>query len=409
MLLCGIEDVTPGTLLGASVLHPTRAGLELLRPGVALDATLIRRLRSMGVTQIWIHHDATADLDHATGKALTAASLNVFNAVRDSFNNMSPSTFFSGNFQTYRQVVMELIVALISGKGYAGLTSQLLADDQQLFAHSANVAYLSLVIGLEIEPYVVQERGSRDINEARDMTNLGLGAMMHDIGKIALPAALQNHHAILGDTGAAETDKQYMDHAIAGFQTLSGIGAPATMINTILHHHQRFDGKGWPDMTRLSMGRKSGTLMGKNIHIFSRIVAVANALDNLTRDKDGGKRPLVAAIHDLASDRFEGWFDPTVRNAAIRCIAPFPMGSHVTLSSGVHGVVAGPNLNHPCRPLVRPLVTGDDVPPAIDLAATPDLTITHWTGIDVRQWSYEPKPVDPPREKTAHLAAAGGR
>ena len=407
MLLCGIDDITPGTLLGASVIHPTRVDLELLRPNVVLDATLLRRLKAMGVMQLWIHHDATADLDHAAAVNLNAANTQVFHAVRDSFNSLSPRTFFSGNFQTYRQVVMDLIVEIVSSRSYAGLTARMLTDDQQLFAHSANVAYLSLVVGLQLENYVIAQRGSRDINDARDMTNLGLGAMMHDLGKIPMPVAMQKRHAITGDTGDAEADQTYRHHALDGFNMLSGIGAPATMINTILHHHQRFDGQGWPDMSEVTGGRKSGRLEGEKIHIFSRIVAATNALDNLTRDADGKPRPLVAAICDLASPRFDGWFDPVVRDAIVRCIAPFPVGSHVTLSDGTQAVVAAPNLSHPCRPMVRPLAATAEVADAIDLTNHPDLSVTHWTGIDVTQWQYEPASVEPAKEKVTGLAKAG--
>ncbi len=394
MLLCGIEDLTPGTMVGASVIHPSRVDLELLRPGVTLDGKMIARLRDMGVMQIWIHHDATADLDHATGVNLSIANRQVFQAVRDSFNSLSPRTFFSGNFQTYRQVVMDLIVELISGKSLAGMISQLLTDDQELFAHSANVAYLSLIAGLQLETYVVHERGSRDVAEARDMTTLGLGAMMHDIGKVALRPELQKRHAIHIDRVDGESQKLYQDHAMAGFQMLSGIGAPATMINTILHHHQRFDGSGWPDMSKVSLGRKTGPLKGHDIHVFSRIVAAANTLDNLTRDEKGHRRPLVAAICDLASPRFDGWFDPVVRDCLVRSIAPFPIGSHVILSSGLRAVVAAPNMALPCRPLVRPLGPNDAVAQAIDLAVQKEITITRWLGMDVTPWYYEPLAVE---------------
>lgn len=404
MLLCCIDDVTPGTLLGASVIHPTRADLELLRPNVVLDATLLRRLKKMGVGQVWIHHDATADLDLAALTNLNSANMNVFHAVRDSFNSLSPRTFFSGNFQTYRNVVMNLIVEIISSRSLSGVVARMLNDDQQLFAHSANVAYLSLLVGLQLEPYVVAQRGSRDIRDARDMTNLGMGAMMHDLGKIAWPAAQQKRHSISGDTGDAQVDQAYRNHAIDGFNMLSGIGAPATMINTILHHHQRFDGGGWPDMSEVTSGRRTGKLQGHDIHIFSRIVAAANVLDNLTLDVKGRPRPLVAAIYDLAGPRFDGWFDPVVRDAIVRCISPFSVGSQVTLSDARQAVVIAPNVNHPCQPVVRPLVSEGDVVDTVDLVNHPELFITHWTGIEVSKWKYEPKPVEPSKEKAAGLA-----
>ena len=66
------------------------------------------------------------------------------------------------------------------------MTEQLIGGPGRLFTHSANVAYLSVLIGIDLETYIVQQRSRLDQHHARDITALGMGAMMHDIGKSIL-------------------------------------------------------------------------------------------------------------------------------------------------------------------------------------------------------------------------------
>ena len=59
MLLCGIDDVTPGTVLGALVSDPMNPAHDLLRPGVVLDKALLTSLRKRGVIQLWVEDNLT--------------------------------------------------------------------------------------------------------------------------------------------------------------------------------------------------------------------------------------------------------------------------------------------------------------------------------------------------------------
>ena len=66
MLLCNVTSLEPGMEVGGSVPHPRRTATELLRPGVTLDTRMINYLRRAGVSEVWVRHDATADLDAQT-------------------------------------------------------------------------------------------------------------------------------------------------------------------------------------------------------------------------------------------------------------------------------------------------------------------------------------------------------
>jgi hypothetical protein len=92
MLQCAIDDVKPGMILGAQVRDPRSPDLQLLRPGVVLDAPLLTSIRKRGVTQVWVEDDLTGDLDAAVATGLTGARLEVYSRLRDDLSSASRRT-----------------------------------------------------------------------------------------------------------------------------------------------------------------------------------------------------------------------------------------------------------------------------------------------------------------------------
>ena len=110
-------------------------------------------------------------------------------------------------------------------------------------------------------------------------------------------------------------------------------------------------------------------------------------------DAKGRKYPTVAALREFASRRFDGWFDPVVRDLMIRRIVPFPIGSLVKLSDNRPAVVVSPNFQQPCRPVVRLLQgrdgAGDDDFSTVDLKVARELHIAEFAGQRVDQYLFE--------------------
>lgn len=394
MLLCGLHDLRPGVTLGAVVSDPGLPDHDLLRPGVVLDSALISTMKRRGVTHVWIEDDFTRDLDAAVAPQLNAARREVYSRLRDGLAECARGTITTSSIRNHRRAVMGLVIEAISSAKYASLTDSLFSAAGQA-GHGANVAYLSLLTGLHLESYVVREQKRLDRQRARDMSVLGLAGLLHDIGKTGIGSAAGDRHETHG-----EGDSTYREHVRIGHKMLEGTGAPARVAHSVLNHHQRFDGGGWPSLTSATKGRITESLSGKRIHIFARIVAAANVLDNLMRDAEGRARPPVAALHEFASSRFDGWFDPVVRRAMLLRLPPFAIGTEVRLSNGQRAIVTGPNLKRPCRPVVRPLPSpglsdsrGSEPVPSIDLGQRADLTITHALGVDVSGFLYEPPAV----------------
>jgi response regulator RpfG family c-di-GMP phosphodiesterase len=114
---------------------------------------------------------------------------------------------------------------------------------------------------------------------AKDVASLGVGAMFHDIGLLKVdPAALA-----AWEQQRDEKDPVWRQHVKLGFSLVhEHLDAAAAAV--VLHHHQRFDGSGFP--SRMHLSGKEIPVAGSHIHIFARIAAVADVFDALT-----SKRP----------------------------------------------------------------------------------------------------------------------
>ena len=133
---------------------------------------------------------------------------------------------------------------------------------------------------------------------------IGFAAVLHDIGKVAIP------DAILHKPGPLEPDERTLmqSHARVGWGLLSGSSDPTLQLGALiaLHHHERWDGTGYPD-----------GLAGEEIPIEARIATVADVYDALTSDRP--YRPAyspMAALAHVIHERGKA-FDPKVVDALV--------------------------------------------------------------------------------------------
>lgn len=430
MLYCGLSEVTEGMVVAAPVFHPRRADVELLAPGVVLDRTLLSRMASLGVTSLWVEHDLTGDLDNLINPTPSKPLQSALAQLKHDFAAMGQDTVSAGHVVAYKQIVMQLVCELIANRHLSGLTERLIGGPPSLFTHSANVAYLSVSVALDLEVYIIKQRRAMAIEHARDFTSLGIGAMLHDIGKAGIDDGVRETHEITErrlqppqDPGALDLREEYRKHPWVGYRILRDTRAPASARQIVLNHHQRWDGKGFPDMSVATGARRQGTQAGEEIHIFNRIVSAANVLDNLMHDTGARPHghadedaphtlPMVAALHRFNSAEFDGWFDPVVRDAMLRRFPPFAVGSRVILSDQRPAVVIAPSLEQPCRPTVRRLeasaergADGEETKgEVLDLRKHRDLTIQRCGGVDVGQWLF-----DLPERSPLAVAAVMGK
>ncbi len=157
-----------------------------------------------------------------------------------------------------------------------------------------------------VKVYAVEIARQMEVSEALT-EQLRTAAVLHDLGKIVIPNGILHKQALLTD----EERKIIEHHPIASAEILAPIGLFNQEVVIIRHHHENFDGTGYPN-----------GLVGKNIPIGSRILAVANSFDAMTSKhwniQAKSAEDAVSEIVSLAGSQF----DPEVVEAfRITCAA----------------------------------------------------------------------------------------
>jgi HD-GYP domain-containing protein (c-di-GMP phosphodiesterase class II) len=285
-----------------------------------------------------------------------------------------------------------LFDALLRNKHNRTLVEKLDSYDNYLISHSVNVCYLALLLGMKLERYLMQERQGK-APWAKDMHDMAIGCLLHDVGKAKVPQAL------LGKPGDLTPEEREVikRHTVLGYELVKG-RVPAAAAQVVLNHHQRFDGTGYPERIDPQTGKNMPPLCGKQIPIFSRLASICDVYDAATTARCySGAKPPVQALWELR-ERFIGAFDPIVEAAFVEVVPAFPLGTCVTLSDGSEAAVIDFQPQHAMRPKVLRLKTPDgqrvDRPDLdeIDLAETPDLSIVATGGADVREYMAPAQP-----------------
>jgi HD-GYP domain-containing protein (c-di-GMP phosphodiesterase class II) len=360
MRLIRLSSLTDGMVLGRD-LRPSRPGaLPLLRAGVRLSPAYVMRLQDVGVNTVWIEDELSRGiepmpaLDPAARSAAEAA-------VSTSFGRIA-KTLSCGGAAVPREELEHLtavvagIAASLADVPEATLALGDLAEaDAYTHRHSVQVA----LIGMLIARRHWQRDGWRDWMkrprhdgiEAR-LTKFGVGLILHDIGKLAVPQEIINKPGKL----TAEEFAQVKLHPEAGVDLLRTANPSPLVLCTVRDHHERLDGSGYP------AGRAGAT-----IHEFARICAVADVYDAVVSERTYKQaQPAHVGVNVIGEGVLHGSFDPVIADAFRRVCMPFPLGTDVIVDGDCLGVVSSIDAD-PWMPTVRRM-QGDDVEElAIDL------------------------------------------
>ena len=351
MFLVPVRALKPGMQLAQPVTHPLRDDFILLEKGYALTDTIASRLASTGVEEIWIKFPPLRARNDQVYDRLCAHHFGLYRAMRRSIGRVRNRVAIDSNLSVYHRSVEGLLFEIITDPENQAVIAPLSDHAADLAGHMANVAYLSLLLGSHLTAYLRTQRRNLPSHIAEGTRGLGLGALLHDIGKLEIDPRMRGVCIFDDDS---ESD-EYRIHATAGYERVLG-SIPAAAANVVLNHHQQYDGLGFPErFDRLTKSTREPP-SGDRIHVFSRIVAVADAFDHILLE-GGPKLPTIAALHALQSPRFGGWFDPTVVEALVRLVPPFAVGTMVMLSNGADAVVTANHPMNPCAPTVK-LVRG---------------------------------------------------
>jgi HD-GYP domain-containing protein (c-di-GMP phosphodiesterase class II) len=379
VLILTPEEAVAGMRLAAPVPHPEQPGREMLRAGYVLEAAVIARLRAMGVAYLYVDFPDLDDLDRQLAPLLSPQRQALYAKMKQTIESCQRRTRPAVAYFEYYNATRALITTLLCQGPhplYLDMMARCGEDDE--VDHGTAVAHLALLLGIKLQEYLIEQRPRLAPQLARDTVNLGVAAMLHDLGKFQLPEALWR----CSEVNPPATREQlycWQSHPRIGHELLRESVEP-TAAAAVLQHHQHFDGGGFPAVA--SGAGQARTMHREEIHVFARIIYAADLFDRLSNPQRGARRSNLQVLHQMRT-RFATQVDPTVMRALVAIAPPFPPGSKLRLSDGTNAVVLRSEQGNPYRPLVRRTIGQEprfDGQP-IDLSSTDALSIESASGV----------------------------
>lgn len=323
MRIVRVEDLTDEMVLAKPIY--CNYDTVLLNEGVTNLLKYKPKFTQLGVQYLYVEDPLSEgiEIDDIVAEQTRREGRKIVGSVMQQFISRKQA-----NMSEVQKLIGNLIDDILTNKSVFVNIMDLKSADTYHYYHAVNVSILSLVIG--------QARGYN----YKQLSYLGTGAVLHDIGIVLLPKPISSRAE--SDLGSEER-RIYRAHAQLGFELLKSLrDVDAFSKNIVFGHHEQVDGKGYPR-----------GLTGDQIHEMVKIVSVCDAYDELTSSLGGRKRiPSYQAIEYLKAN--EGTkFDASVVEDFVSRIAAFPVGSLVLLSSGARAVVVRQNKGFPTRPVVR--------------------------------------------------------
>jgi diguanylate cyclase (GGDEF)-like protein/putative nucleotidyltransferase with HDIG domain len=131
----------------------------------------------------------------------------------------------------------------------------------------------------------------------REIEALKAGALLHDIGKLAVPDYILNKP---GPLTPAEFDRMKV-HTIVGAEILERVGFPYPVVPVVRHHHERWDGRGYPDRLR-----------GDEIPITARIMTISDSFDSMREERQYRKAMTKEEAIAVLKEGSGTFFDPNI-------------------------------------------------------------------------------------------------
>ncbi len=391
MLKVSTDQAKPKMVLASSIVDPEHPEHILLKSGFELDGDIISRLRSLKIRTIWIKYPGLDFLDDTIDPELIKQQQELYSTLKDDFTQAQEQGLKKIDYNQYTMYMNDLFNRILRDKDITGaFVSELQGIDNDIFLHCTRVASMAILTGIRLESHIVKSRPTVPASLAMNLIPLGVGCLLHDIGKIEMSDEMRNFHI----TGLDMGSKEWQTHTETGFEMIAN-GLDATAGQVIINHHQHYDGSGFPKRVTLSGSNEPNlALEGDAIHIFCRIACIANRFDGFRFLPDGTVAPTIVALKRLQNENYVKWFDPLVFKAFITAMPPFNLGEQLTLNNGQDVVVIELNETEPCKPIVRPI----DMSMASDpeaLASTETSTMNNEEGQEQGENKKSPEPDTP--------------
>ncbi|HJV31482.1 MAG TPA: HD-GYP domain-containing protein [Bacillales bacterium] len=356
MRLVKTNTISQGTYLGKAIYNDK--GKILLNEGVKLEQKLLKRLIEMGIHYIYVKDKKTEDIeiqDPIPAKLRNKA----MNAIEKNFLELQSGRFSSNSVilekatKGLTELIHEIVYEIKNNKDLLVLLADVYAYDHYIFTHSLNVTMYSLAIGVKLH-----------LTE-KELETLGLGAILHDVGKMKISQQI----LLKPDRLTKDEYEEIKKHAEEGFQILRKISnIPLIVAHCAYQHHERLNGSGYPR-----------GIKGKEIHFFGKIIAVADVYDAVTSNRVYRDAMLPHEGLEVLYAGSGTLYDQKIIEAFRDAVAVYPSGITVKLNDSRKGIVCRQNIGVSDRPVIRIIEENGieiDCPYELDLKIELDMMIT---------------------------------
>lgn len=303
--------------------YKTKYHAFLLKKGNELTKENINKLIKFDVLGAYIEDGRTNEiLDYKFREESILEIKRIFDVCEKTHQILDKNTT-----RQIEKLSKKLATNIKRNKGLTIGISDLQTYDNNTYLHSLSVTIVSIAIGVEL-----------GLNKEQ-LFNLGVCAMLHDIGKIDIPIEIISKPAKL-------TKDEYdivKTHAnLGGNYIIENKEMNKDIYLGVISHHEKFDGTGYPN-----------GLKGEQIPLFGRIITVSDVYDALTANRPYRDPVDPAEAIEYIMGVTGRSFDYDVVKASLKRIEIYPIGAHVRLSDGRRGKVIKGNYADPLRPVLK--------------------------------------------------------
>ena len=232
----------------------------------------------------------------------------------------------SVNTDTAKELVTEIANSITRSPHALVWLSNMKNRDEYTSIHCMNVCIMAVSFGRSIGM------------DKQELELVGLGGLLHDLGKMKVPLEILNKPGKL----TIEEFEVMKTHPMEGFKMLEKQGdIPLDVLDIVKHHHERRNGKGYPSQ-----------LGGDDISAMTRMVAIVDVYDAITSDRCYHD---AISPYDALKNMYE-WvkedFDKEMIEQFIKCLGIYPIGSVVELNMGHVGIVVSASEKTKLRPIL---------------------------------------------------------
>ncbi|WP_028585335.1 HD-GYP domain-containing protein [Desulfogranum mediterraneum] len=352
-----VIDLVPGVYIHDFNLEWNDENI-FIEPGPVRDDSMIKILHSWGIKEVYIdtskgenvreagrpaahlqsHHQLSGNIDLEgwqeseqqyvpLSKELKEAKnilRNAITVVQETVKQVESGQ--APNAKNAYAVVRQMKKSIIRNRDALILLTRIRNKDEYTLYHSISVS--SMVLGL---------CGHSGVSEKQSL-DIAVGALFHDIGKTIIPSNILNKPGKLNDFEYNEIKK----HAEFSVDLLrNSKGLPVESFDIALHHHERFDGSGYPH-----------GLSGAEINYGTQLVSICDVYDAITSARCYKDKVDVISGLQIMYRMAGQHFSKDILYNFIRFIGVYPVGSYVETNEGTVGVVVGSTASM-CQPVVQ--------------------------------------------------------